>query len=128
MKLVFSIQINVVNNNIYNIEKCLIKLFDDFVLFEVFKNNKFSKYVLICTMIIEIIIFVFFIIIDAEITNSKITFPILNLITFENKKNLIFMFNDFHFRLFILIIKKDNKIFIVIIITGCNKIINVEIN
>ena len=79
-------------------------------------------------MIIEIIIFIFFIIINAKMINFEIVFLIANLITFEDKKNLIFIFNDFHFRAFISIIKKDNKIFIVIMITKCYKIINVEMN
>ena len=47
----------------------MIESFDGFVLFEVFKDNKLLKYVLICAMTIEIIIFVFFIIVDAETMN-----------------------------------------------------------
>ena len=58
----------------------------------------------------------------------EIVFLIASLITLEDKKNLIFIFNDLHFRAFISIIKKDNKIFVIIIITGCNEIVNVEMN
>ena len=58
----------------------------------------------------------------------KIVFLIASLIALEDKKNLIFLFNDFHFRAFISIIKKNNEIFIVIIITRCYKIINIEMN
>ena len=38
------------------------------------------------------------------------------------------MLNDLYFRTFILIIKENHEIFIVIIITKCYKIINVEMN
>ena len=106
----------------------LVKSFNDVVLFEIFKNNKLSRYVLIYTIIIKVMIFVLLIIIDAKITNFKIASLISNLITFENKKSFIFMFNDFHFQTFISIIKKNNEIFIVIIITKCNKIINIKMN
>ena len=125
---IFSIQINVFDNNIHHIKKCLIKLFDDFVLFGILKNNKLSKYVLIRAMTIEIIIFIFFIIISAKIINFKIVFLIASLITFEDKKNLIFIFNDLHFRALILIVEKNHEIFIIIMITKCYKIINVEMN
>ena len=127
-KSIFLIQINVFDNDIHHVEKCLIKSFDDSVLFEILKNNRFSKYVLICAMIIKVIIFVFFIVINAKITNFKIVFLIASLITLKDKKNLIFLFNDFHFRALISIIKKNNEIFIIIIITKCYKIINVEMN
>ena len=128
MRSIFLIQINVFDDDIHYVEKCLIKSFDDFVLFEVFKNNKISRYVLTCAMIIEIIIFVLFIIIDAKITNFEIVFLISNLITFKNRESLIFIFNNLYFRMVILIIKKDNEIFVVIIISRYNEIINVKIN
>ena len=79
-------------------------------------------------MIIEIIIFVFFIIIGAKAANFEIVFLISNLITFENKKSFIFMLDDLHFETFISIIKKGDKIFIVMMITKRNKIANVEMN
>ena len=60
--------------------------------------------------------------------NSEIIFLITNLITLENEKSLIFIFNNFHFETLILIIKKNHEIFIIIIITKCNEIVNVEIN
>ena len=53
---------------------------------------------------------------------------IANLIMFEDKKNLILLFNDFHFRALISIIKKNDEIFIVIMITRGYKITNVEMN
>ena len=127
-KSIFSIQINVFDDDIHYVKKCLIKSFDGSVLFEIFKNNKFSRYVLICAMTIEIIIFIFFIVINAKTTNFKIIFLIVSLITFEDKKNLIFLFNDFHFRAFILIIKKNNEIFVIIMITRYYEIINIEMN
>ena len=127
-KSIFSIQINVFDDDIYYIEKCLIKSFDGSVLFGVFKNNKFSRYVLICAMTIEIIIFILFIVINAKTTDFEIAFLIANLITLEDKENLILLFNDFHFRTFISIIKKNNEIFIIIMITKCYKIINIEMN
>ena len=79
-------------------------------------------------MTIEIIIFVFFIVINAKTTNFEIVFLIASLIALKNKKNLIFLFNNFHFRAFILIIKKDNEVFVVIMITRYYEIINIEIN
>ena len=60
--------------------------------------------------------------------NFEIVSLIASLITFENEKSLIFLFNDFHFRAFILIIKKDDEVFIVIIIMRCYEIINIEMN
>ena len=60
--------------------------------------------------------------------NFEIVFLIASLIALEDKKNLILLFNDFHFRTFILIIEKDHEIFIVIMITKCYEIINVEMN
>ena len=127
-KSIFSIQINVFDDNIHYIEKCLIKSFDDFVLFEVFKDNKLLRYVLICAIIIEIIIFVLLIIISAKIMNFKIVFLITSLITLEDKENLIFMFNDFHFQTLISIIEKNHEIFIFIMIIKCYEVINVEMN
>ena len=94
---IFSIQINIFNNNIYYIEKYLIKSFNDFVLFEIFKNNKLLKYILIYIITIEVIIFVFFIIIDSKIINFKIVFLISSLITLKNKKSFAFILNNFHF-------------------------------
>ena len=79
-------------------------------------------------MIIEVIIFVLFIIINVKIMNFKIAFLIASLITFKDKKNLTFMFNDLHFRLFISIIKKSHEVFIIIIITKCNEITDIEMN
>ena len=128
LRSVFLIEINVFDNNIHYIEKCLIESFDDFVLFEILKNNRFSKYILICAMIIEVIIFVFFIIVDAKTTNFEIVSLISNLITFENKKSFIFIFNDFHFRAFISIIKENDEVFVIMIITRYNEIVNIEIN
>ena len=60
--------------------------------------------------------------------NFEIVFLIASLIALEDKKNLIFIFNDFHFPTFISIIKKNNEIFIVIMIIRCYKIANIEIN
>ena len=79
-------------------------------------------------MTIEVIIFVFLIVINAKITNFEIAFLIASLITLEDKKSLIFLFNDFHFRAFILIIKKGDEVFVIIIITKCYEITNVEMN
>ena len=79
-------------------------------------------------MIIEVIIFVLFIIINAKIINLKIVFLIASLIAFEDKKKIIFIFNNLHFRAFILIVEKDHEVFVVIMITKCYKIINVEMN
>ena len=127
-KSIFLIQINVFDDNIYYVEKRLFKSFDDFVLFEIFRNNRFSRYVLICAIIIEVIIFVFFIIIDIKTTNFEIVFLITSLIALKSEKNLIFIFNNFHFRALISIIKENYEIFIVIIITECNEITNIEMN
>ena len=60
--------------------------------------------------------------------NFKIVSLIASLITFKNKKNLIFIFNNLHFQAFILIIKKGHEVFIIIIITKCYEITNVEMN
>ena len=79
-------------------------------------------------MTIEVVIFIFFIIIGAEATNFENVFLISSLITLEDKESLILIFNNLYFRSFILIIEKCDEIFIVIIITKCNKITNIEIN
>ena len=60
--------------------------------------------------------------------NFEIVFLISNLITFKSKENLNFIFNNLYFRMFILIIKRNNEIFIIIMITKCNKIANIEMN
>ena len=53
---------------------------------------------------------------------------IFNLITFEDKEDFVFMFNNFNFKTFILIINENNKIFIVKTIAGNNEIINIVVN
>ena len=60
--------------------------------------------------------------------NFEIVPLIASLITFEDKENLIFIFNDLHFRAFILIIKKGHKVFVVMMIMKCNEIADVEMN
>ena len=96
-KLIFLIQINFFDNNIYYIEKRLIKSFNDFILFGIFKNNKFLSYILINIIIIKNIIFIFFFKIEIKTINFNIIFLILNLKASKNKKNFIFIFNNFHF-------------------------------
>ena len=98
------IQINIFNNNTYYIEECLIKLFNSFILFEIFKNNKFLNYILIYITIIKIIIFIIFFIIKVKTASSNIIFLISNLKTSKNKESLIFIFNNFYYKVFIIMI------------------------
>ena len=53
---------------------------------------------------------------------------IFNLITFKNKKDFVFIFNDFNFKAFILIVNENNKIFIVKATAKNNEIVNIVIN
>ena len=126
--LIFLIKINVFNNNVNNVEKRLIKSFNDLILFEVFKMNKFSRDVIINTMNIKVKIFIFVIIINSKTFNNNIFVLIFNLITFKSKKDFIFIFNDFNLKAFILIVNENNKIFIVKTIAKNDEIVNIVIN
>ena len=53
---------------------------------------------------------------------------IFNLITFENKKHFVFIFNDFNFKTFILIVNENNKIFIIKAIARNDEIVNIVMN
>ena len=77
---------------------------------------------------IEIIVFIFFIIIETKTKNSTIALLISSLKMFKNKKNHILIFKNLHFQTFILIIKKNNEVFIIIIIMKYNEIINIKIS
>ena len=79
-------------------------------------------------MNIKIKIFVFAIIINSKTFNNNIFILIFNLITFKNIKDFVFIFNNFNFKAFILIVNKNNKIFIVKAIAGNDKIVNIVIN
>ena len=106
----------------------MIKLFDDFILFEIFKMNKFSRDVIINTMNIKIKILIFVIIINSKTFDNDIFILIFNLITFENKENFAFIFNNFNFKIFILIINENDKIFVVKMISKNDKIVNIVMN
>ena len=90
----------------------MIKSFDDFILFKILKMNKFSYNVMINTINIKIKIFIFVVIINSKTFNDNIFILIFNLITFEDKKDLVFMLNNFNLKTFISIINENNKIFI----------------
>ena len=83
---------------------------------------------MIDTMNIKIKIFVFVIIINSKTFNNNIFMLILNLITFENKKDFVFMLDNFNLETFILIINENNKIFIVKTIAKSDEIANIVIN
>ena len=53
---------------------------------------------------------------------------IFNLITFKDKKDFIFIFDNFNFKALILIVNEDNKIFIFKAISKNYKIVNIVIN
>ena len=125
---IFSIKINVFNDNVDNVEKRLIESFNDFILFEIFKINKFLYDVMINTINVKVKIFVFIIIINSKTFDNNIFMLIFNLIMFKNKKKFVFMFNDFNFKAFILIVNENNKIFIVKAIAKNNEIANIVIN
>ena len=90
----------------------MIKSFDDSILFKILKMNKFSYNVMINTINIKIKIFIFVVIINSKTFNDNIFILIFNLITFEDKKDLVFMLNNFNLKTFISIINENNKIFI----------------
>ena len=125
---IFSIKVNIFNDNINNVEKRLIKSFDNFILFEVFKMNKFSYDIMIDIINVKIKIFIFVIIINSKTFNNDIFILIFNLITFKDKKDFAFMLDDFNFKTFILIVNEDNKIFIIKAIAGNNEIVNIIMN
>ena len=106
----------------------MIKSFDDLILFEIFKINKFLYNVIINTISVKIKIFVFVIIINSKTFNDDIFILIFNLITFEDKKDFAFIFNDFNFKALILIVNEDNKIFIIKTISRNDEIINIVMN
>ena len=112
-QLIFLIIINVFNDNVNNIKKRLIKSFNDLILFEIFKMNKFSRDIIIDTINVKIKIFIFVVIINSKTFNNDIFILIFNLITLKSRKDFVFIFDNFNFKAFILIVNKDNKIFIV---------------
>ena len=79
-------------------------------------------------MNIEIKIFIFVIIINSKTFDNNIFMLIFNLITFKNKKDFVFMFDDFNLKTFISIVNENNKIFIVKAISKSNEIVNIIIN
>ena len=126
--MIFSIKINIFNNNVNNVEKRLIKLFDNFILFEIFKIKKLLYDIIIDIINVKIKIFIFVIIINSKTFNYNFFILIFNLITLKNKKDFVFIFNDFNFETFILIVNKNNKIFIIKMIAGNDKIVNIIMN
>ena len=106
----------------------MIKSFDDFILFEIFKINKLSHNVIINTINIKIKIFVFIIIINSKTFNDNIFMLIFNLITFKDKEDFIFIFNNFNLKTLISIINENNKIFIIKAIARNNEIANIIMN
>ena len=56
------------------------------------------------TIDIEIIIFIFFIIVSLKIINFNIIILISSLITLKSEKDLIFILNNLNFKAFILVI------------------------
>ena len=90
--------------------------------------NKFLCDVIIDTVNIKIKVFIFIVIINSKTFNDDIFILIFNLITLENKKDFVFIFNNFNFKTFILIINENNKIFIVKTIMKNDKIVNIIIN
>ena len=59
---------------------------------------------MLSTIDVEIIIFIFFIIVNLKITNFNIIIFILSLIALKSKKDLTFILNNLDFKAFILII------------------------
>ena len=53
---------------------------------------------------------------------------IFNLKTLENKKDFVFMFDDFDFKTFILIVNEYKKIFIIKMISRNDEIANIVMN
>ena len=79
-------------------------------------------------MHIKIKIFIFIIKVNSKMFNNNIFILIFNLIALENKKDFVFIFDNFNFKTFILIVNENNKIFIVKIIAKNNEIVNIVIN
>ena len=50
------------------------------------------------------------------------------MITLKDEEDFIFIFNNFNFKAFILIINEDNKIFVIKIIAENDEIVNIVIN
>ena len=59
---------------------------------------------MLSTIDVEIIIFIFFIIVSLEIANFNIIIFILNLIALKSEKDLTFILNNLNFKAFILVI------------------------
>ena len=83
---------------------------------------------MINTINIKIKIFVFIIIINSKAFNDNIFILIFNLITLKGKKDFVFIFDNFNFKTFILIVNENDKIFIIKTIVKNNEIVNIIIN
>ena len=53
---------------------------------------------------------------------------VFNLITFEDKKDLVFIFDNFNFKTLILIVNENDKIFVFKTILKNDEIVNVAVN
>ena len=56
------------------------------------------------TIDVEIVVFIFLIIVSSQIINLNITILVSSLITFKSEKDIIFILNNFNFRALILVI------------------------
>ena len=59
---------------------------------------------MLSTIDVEIIIFIFLIIVSSQIINLNIIIFVLSLITLKSEKDIIFILNNFNFKALILII------------------------
>ena len=83
---------------------------------------------MINTMSVKVKVFIFIIIINSKTFNNNIFILIFNLITLENKKDFVFIFDNFNLKAFILIVNENNKIFIIKATAGSDKIVNIVMN
>ena len=77
---------------------------------------------------IKIKVFVFVVIINSKTFNNDIFILIFNLIALKDKKDFAFIFDDFNFKTLILIVNKNDKIFVIKAILKSDKIANIVMN
>ena len=77
-------------------------------------------------MSVKVKVFIFVVIINSKTLNDDIFILIFNLITFKNKEDFAFMFDDFNFKAFILIV--NEIIFVVKMIAKNDEIVNIVMN
>ena len=109
-------------------EEVLVELFNNSILLKVSRSNQLLSNIIIVTINIKLVVLKFPLIIDFKASNSNVIILIFSLKALKSEKDFAFLINNLDFRALILIIQKDNKVFIAIATTRSNRIIDITIN